>query len=454
MSSDPRPRRIALAALLALVGLCVVAPSAGAFVFKTWRTQPPASAPVGASITYSGMLLDDSGVDDLNLSYSVQNRVGFVSTALGGDQVLQTHGYADFTGFGVINGAPGTNATGTVTILGVPDDGTGATQTFTLPFSIAVTEGVTAKLTADKTSATVLDRITYTLELKNHSDSVANLSAVNLAAPAGTTSVSYTPGETSLTGGGATTTFTRVVDIDDSLASGATVTQPASASYSMPGVGLPARPVDVAQEPATTTIENSGIRRLAASITGAGKGEVTGPGIDCPGDCEQWHARDSLVELSAQPAPGSVFAGWQGDCNGTGPCDVLMSGERGVVARFEPAPSGGTPPEAGGTPPETVGTPPEIKDTPPEAKDTVAPETTIAKAPKKRSAKRKARFTLTASEAATFECQLDFDAYEPCAHMFKRKVGVGKHRLLVRATDAAGNVDQTAAEHRWRVTAG
>jgi hypothetical protein len=84
--------------------------------------------------------------------------------------------------------------------------------------------------------------------------------------------------------------------------------------------------------------------------------------------------------------------------------------------------------------------------------DTKAPETTIDKAPKKKSTKRKAKFAFSSNEAgSTFECMLDKGDFEPCGASAKFKVKVGKHKLFVRATDQAGNADRTPATAKWKV---
>jgi hypothetical protein len=83
--------------------------------------------------------------------------------------------------------------------------------------------------------------------------------------------------------------------------------------------------------------------------------------------------------------------------------------------------------------------------------DTVAPQTTITKRPAKRTTKRKVKFGFTASEAGvTFECKLDNRAYRPCTSPKKYRVKLGKHTFLVRATDAAGNLDATPAKYRFK----
>ena len=88
--------------------------------------------------------------------------------------------------------------------------------------------------------------------------------------------------------------------------------------------------------------------------------------------------------------------------------------------------------------------------------DTTAPETTITKPPKRKLTKKKAkkaRVEFESSEAgSTFECRFDKGGFAPCSSpskLAKRKKG--KHTLAVRATDAAGNLDQSAAEAKYKV---
>ena len=82
--------------------------------------------------------------------------------------------------------------------------------------------------------------------------------------------------------------------------------------------------------------------------------------------------------------------------------------------------------------------------------DTVAPTTSFTKKPGKRVTKAKVRFGFTSDEAGvTFSCKLDKGAWRPCTSPKTLRVKVGKHRLLVRATDAAGNTDATPAAFRF-----
>jgi hypothetical protein len=83
--------------------------------------------------------------------------------------------------------------------------------------------------------------------------------------------------------------------------------------------------------------------------------------------------------------------------------------------------------------------------------DTTPPETTINKHPKKRSTKRAARFTFSASErGSSFECKLDGGSFEPCDSPFRKRVKPGKHRFAVVAIDRAGNRDPSPAKAAFR----
>jgi hypothetical protein len=83
--------------------------------------------------------------------------------------------------------------------------------------------------------------------------------------------------------------------------------------------------------------------------------------------------------------------------------------------------------------------------------DTVAPETTFTKKMRKRFFKAKVKFKFVSNEAgARFECQLDNLPWRSCSSPYKYQVKRGKHRLLVRAIDAAGNVDPTPAHYKFK----
>jgi hypothetical protein len=82
------------------------------------------------------------------------------------------------------------------------------------------------------------------------------------------------------------------------------------------------------------------------SVSVAGGGKITGPGIDCPGDCTQSFSafpQAQVVTLTAEPAPGFAFSGWSGACTVSAPtCVVLMSDDRSVGATFVPSISSAT----------------------------------------------------------------------------------------------------------------
>jgi hypothetical protein len=86
------------------------------------------------------------------------------------------------------------------------------------------------------------------------------------------------------------------------------------------------------------------------------------------------------------------------------------------------------------------------------AADTDPPETTIDKAPKRKTRKRKAKFRFSSDEpGSSFMCKLDKRQFAPCEAQEQFKVKRRKHKLRVQAIDQAGNVDPSPALHRWKV---
>ncbi len=86
----------------------------------------------------------------------------------------------------------------------------------------------------------------------------------------------------------------------------------------------------------TVTATFTAERTLAVALTGDGAGEVTSDdfAIDCPGDCGEVYLDGATPTLTASAAPGSLFAGWSGDCAGTGSCPLAMTANRSVTATF------------------------------------------------------------------------------------------------------------------------
>ncbi|MBS0152547.1 MAG: S8 family serine peptidase [Nitrospira sp.] len=77
---------------------------------------------------------------------------------------------------------------------------------------------------------------------------------------------------------------------------------------------------------------------IIVNKSGAGTGTVTSDpaGLNCRATCNGKFPLGSTVHLSAAPDPGSTFAGWSGDCSGTGPCSISPNAT--VTATFSIAP--------------------------------------------------------------------------------------------------------------------
>ena len=72
-----------------------------------------------------------------------------------------------------------------------------------------------------------------------------------------------------------------------------------------------------------------------------GSGTITGGGLTCSivgssksGTCTASHPSGTAVTLTATPIPGYDFAGWGGDCSGTGTCQLTLTQARNVTAAF------------------------------------------------------------------------------------------------------------------------
>jgi len=86
--------------------------------------------------------------------------------------------------------------------------------------------------------------------------------------------------------------------------------------------------------------------------------------------------------------------------------------------------------------------------------DTDAPSTTIGSQPAASTRDTSATFTFSADETSTYECKLDSAAFAACTSPKAYSgLGAGSHTFLVRATDAAGNVDASPASYSWSIQA-
>ncbi len=79
------------------------------------------------------------------------------------------------------------------------------------------------------------------------------------------------------------------------------------------------------------------VHDLVVDVAGTGTGTVVSEpaGIDCGASCSASFLEGTTVLLTATPAADSHFAGWTGDCAGTGDCIVPMDADRSVKATFE-----------------------------------------------------------------------------------------------------------------------
>ncbi|MBK8903182.1 MAG: right-handed parallel beta-helix repeat-containing protein [Anaerolineaceae bacterium] len=85
--------------------------------------------------------------------------------------------------------------------------------------------------------------------------------------------------------------------------------------------------------------------------------------------------------------------------------------------------------------------------------DTTAPETAVDTWPSSTTTSTIATFTFSADDPnATFECSLDGSAFGACTSPTEyTNLSIGGHAFSVRATDLAGNVDETPAVYNWTV---
>jgi hypothetical protein len=179
----------------------------------------------------------------------------------------------------------------------------------------------------------------------------------------------------------------------------------------------------------------------------------TGSGLPCDRAAPSPMSVEAI--LAGNPAVGSTVS----------PTGSFASFELDLSARLEPDADGdgygdetqdqcptdpsthGPCPVAGGSTPPGTGTPATT------APDKTPPATTIVKGPKKKTTSKTATFDFGSSESgSTFECSLDSSPFRPCTSPHTVRAGKpGKHDFQVRARDAAGNLDQSAATYSWTV---
>jgi Divergent InlB B-repeat domain/Fibronectin type III domain len=93
---------------------------------------------------------------------------------------------------------------------------------------------------------------------------------------------------------------------------------------------------------ATSVTATFALQGFALTVTksGTGSGTVTSTpaGINCGATCSASFTNGTTVNLTAAPAAGATFTGWNGSCTGTGACSVTMSTARAVTATFTVSP--------------------------------------------------------------------------------------------------------------------
>lgn len=97
-------------------------------------------------------------------------------------------------------------------------------------------------------------------------------------------------------------------------------------------------PCVVSMTTARTVTAQFTLRTHVVSVTrsGTGTGSVasTPSGISCGGDCTEAWTHGTSVTLAPTADASSTFAGWTGDCTGTGACLLDVTAPRDVVATF------------------------------------------------------------------------------------------------------------------------
>ena len=83
------------------------------------------------------------------------------------------------------------------------------------------------------------------------------------------------------------------------------------------------------------------------------------------------------------------------------------------------------------------------------------PDTTVTKKPKRTSTRNRAKVTIkfiASLAGSTFECRLDgHRKWKPCTSPYKRRLGVGKHTLQIRAVSPAGVADPKPARAKFTI---
>ena len=126
------------------------------------------------------------------------------------------------------------------------------------------------------------------------------------------------------------------VTLTAAAASGYVFSGWSGSDISCPGTGTcvvtmnQARAVGATFSPVTTS-------SYALQVSRVGSGTVTSApaGINCGSDCSESYTSGTSITLTATPAAGYTFSGWNGGgCSGNGACTVSMTAARSITATF------------------------------------------------------------------------------------------------------------------------
>lgn len=215
-----------------------------------------------------------------------------------------------------------------------------------------------------------------------------------------------------------------------------------------------------------TGVPPSPTQRLDVVVDGPGTVTSAPAGIACDTDCRQSFSSGAGVTLIPTPRPGAVFTGWAGACAGVGSCTATVARGTRVRASFAPAPPAplAPPPPA---PAPAAPAPPRAAPpaSPPRTGDRTPPRITSALlVPRRFSPARRgalvvrrrtsggAQLRLTLSEpaivtlsvarrrdAAPLSLPRGTSRMNVTGRLQGRALLRGRHRLEIRAADAAGN---------------
>ena len=129
-----------------------------------------------------------------------------------------------------------------------------------------------------------------------------------------------------------------------------------NASHSLLAVALDNYGNTATSSAVSLTVSNgsgsaSVIYTLNLTASGTGQGSIAGAGLKCTASCSLGVVSGQSVSLTAIPAAGSVFAGWNGDCSsaGTNPvCSISLTANKTAIASFNLASSSSGSSSSGG----------------------------------------------------------------------------------------------------------